>query len=231
MRETKDQKIARLERQKAELEEMVKELKKKARGAGNDSKEEIKNLKRKNRDLRSKHNEEIEQLTSERDSLLLKIEKLENDLKLSRYLRKQAESKSSKSWLEEAPKESQPSKPKTTYSEKRLTYKEQLALEELERCLKKGDDKALEYFNYGLNRDQYNQPFFNLKDLLITINPKTGKQLTPFQREKLLSFLRNNEEYKRFLQSSENIMDKDVKFEHCRNLYNKLYKDFDFDSL
>ena len=93
MRETKDQKIIRLERQKAELSDLVKELKKKVRGTGKDSKEEIKTLKSQMRELKSKHKLEIEKLTSERDSLLLEVEKVKKDLELSRYLRKQAESK------------------------------------------------------------------------------------------------------------------------------------------
>lgn len=230
MRETKDQKISRLERQKAELGDLVKELKKKVRGTGKDSKEEVANLKRTIRELKSKHKEEIEKLTSERDNLLLEVEKLKKDLELARYLRKQAESKSSKStdsWVDESPKETK----KEILSNKYLTIKERLAIEEFERQCKEGDEKDLEYFNYGLNRDPYNQPFFDLKDLLIKINPKTGRHLTPFQREMLLSSLRNDETYKRYKRSSEQITDNEVLLEHCRNLYNILYKDFDFDSL
>ena len=234
MRETKDQKIIRLERQKAELGDLVKELKKKVRGTGKDSKEEIKTLKSQMRELKSKHKLEIEKLTSERDSLLLEVEKLKKDLELSRYLRKQAESKvkssnSTESWLDEDPKESQSLK--ATYSDRLATYKEIQAMEEWDKMCKDQDERNLEAFNFGLNKNRDDLPFFDPKDLLITINPKTGRQLTPSQREMLLSSLRNNEEYKRFLWSSEAITHESLKLEHCRNLYNLLYKDFDFDSL
>ncbi len=234
MRETKDQKIIRLERQKAELGDLVKELKKKVRGTGKDSKEEIKTLKSQMRELKSKHKLEIEKLTSERDSLLLEVEKLKKDLELSRYLRKQAESKvkssnSTESWLDEDPKESQSLK--ATYSDRLATYKEIQAMEEWDKTCKDQDKRNLEAFNFGLDENHDGLPFFDPKDLLITINPKTGRQLTPSQREMLLSSLRNNEEYKRFLWSSEAITHESLKLEHCRNLYNLLYKDFDFDSL
>lgn len=234
MRETKDQKIIRLERQKAELGDLVKELKKKVRDTGKDSKEEITNLKRKIRDLRTKHKLEIEKLTSERDSLLLEVEKLKKDLELSRYLRKQAEPKvkslsRADSWLEEDPKESQSLK--ATYSDRPATYKEIQAMEEWDKMCKDQDERNLEAFNFGLDKNHDGLPFFDPKDLLITINPKTGRRLTPFQREMLLNSLRNNEEYKRFLRSAEEITYESIKFEHCRNLYNMLYKDFDFDSL
>lgn len=234
MRETKDQKIIRLERQKAELGDLVKELKKKVRGTGKDSKEEIKTLKSQMRELKSKHKLEIEKLTSERDSLLLEVEKLKKDLELSRYLRKQAESKvkssnSTESWLEEDPKESQSLK--ATYSDRPATYKEIQAMEEWDKMCKDEDERNLEAFNFGLDENRDGLPFFDPKDLLITINPKTGRRLTPFQRDMLLNSLRNNEEYKRFLRSAEEITYEYIKFEHCRNLYNVLYKDFDFDSL
>lgn len=236
MRETKDQKIIRLERQKAELGDLVKELKKKVRGTGKDSKEEIKTLKSQMRELKSKHKLEIEKLTSERDSLLLEVEKLKKDLELSRYLRKQAESKvkssnSTESWLDEDPKESQLSEKVKPKSPKHLSYEQLRSMEEFEKVCKSDNEKNLECFNFGLDTNHYGIPFFDLKDLLITINPKTGKQLTPFQRDILLSSLRNNEDYKRFLQSSEAITHESIKLEHCRNLYNTLYKDFDFDSL
>ena len=236
MRETKDQKIIRLERQKAELSDLVKELKKKVRGTGKDSKEETTNLKRKIRDLRSKHKLEIEKLTSERDSLLLEVEKVKKDLELSRYLRKQAESKvkssnSTESWLDEDPKESQSSKTVKPKSQRHLSYEQLRSMEEWDKMCMEDGERDLEYFNGGINRDRYNQPFFDLKDLLIKINPKTGRHLTPFQREMLLSSLRNNETYKRYKRSSEQITDNEVLLEHCRNLYNILYKDFDFDSL
>lgn len=234
MRETKDQKIIRLERQKAELGELVKELKKKVRGAGNDSKEEITNLKRKIRDLRTKHKEEIEKLTSERDNLSREVEKLKKELEIARYLRKQAESKSSNSdnsWLNEDPKTPKPSEKVRPHSERYQTHEQKRSMEEFEKTCLDDDSKNLESFNFELNTNSYGIPFFDLKDLLITINPKTGRQLTPSQREMLLSSLRNNEEYKRFLRSSEAITHESLKLEHCRNLYNLLYKDFDFDSL
>lgn len=234
MRETKDQKISRLERQKAELGERVKELNKKVRGTGKDSKKEIKTLQSQMRELKSKHKLEIEKLTSERDSLLLEVEKLKKDLELSRYLRKQAEPKvkslsRADSWLEEDPKESQSLK--ATYSDRPATYKEIQAMEEWDKMCKDQDERNLEAFKFGLDKNRDDLPFFDLKDLLVTINPKTGRRLTPFQRERLLSSLRNNEEYKRFLRSAEEITYESIKFEHCRNLYNMLYKDFDFDSL
>lgn len=236
MRETKDQKIIRLERQKAELGDLVKELKKRVRGTGKDSKEEIKTLKSQMRELKSKHKLEIEKLTSERDSLLLEVEKLKKDLELSRYLRKQAESKvkssnSTESWLDEDPKESQSSKTVKPKSPKHLSYEQLRSMEEWDKMCKEDDERNLEAFNFGLDKNHDGLPFFDPKDLLITINPKTGRRLTPFQRDMLLNSLRNDEEYKRFLRSAEEITYEYIKFEHCRNLYNVLYKDFDFDSL
>lgn len=137
----------------------------------------------------------------------------------------------SASWIDQEPIKPKESKETSPSFDKKLTWKEKQFFEELDTLCLEEDKKDLEYFKGGYNRNKYNLPFFDLKDLLITINPKTGRQLTPFQRNLLLNSFRNNETYKRYKKSSEQITDNEILLEQCRNLYNVMYKDFNFDSL
>ena len=212
MRETKDQKITRLERQKKELEDLVKQLKKTNKGSDKDYKEEIKNLKSTIRDLKSNHKLEIDQLVSE-------IERLKEELKEVKY---KNECLKLCQILEENEKNDR-GKPKELTTQ---SFKE--CQKELEKISKSDSQKRLDSFTFGLDCDIYGRSFFNYKDLLIKIDPKTGEWLSDFQRQMLLEFVRNNDMYKRYLKEVSSLTSEFDIHDKCRELYEKLYKDYQF---
>ena len=215
MRETKDQKITRLERQKKELEDLVKQLKKTNKGSDKDYKEEIKNLKSTIRDLKSNHKLEIEQLVSEIEILKeeLKEVKYKNDcLKLGQILKEDEEKNRGKS------------KELTTRS-----FKE--CKREIEQDILDENQRRLREFEFGYDTDRYDKPYYSLKDLLTNVNPMTGEWLSDFQRQMLLEFVRNKDVYKRYLKEVSSMTSKSDEYkiyDKCRELYQTLYKDYRF---
>lgn len=200
MRETKEQKITRLERQKKELEDLVKQLKKTCRGTGKDSQEEIKKLKSEIRQLKSKHKSEIELLMSEKEELRGKIDELNETIEFLKFRLKSKET-------HDGSKEEDDEWLKTLDEDRR---------------------RRLESFNFGLDSDRYGREFFSLKDFLITINPKTGEWLSDFERQGLLEYVRNNNKYKRFLREHTETENEFLVLDECRKLYEELYKNYQF---
>ena len=107
-----------------------------------------------------------------------------------------------------------------------LSFKE--CQKELGEISKSDSQKRLDSFTFGLDCDIYGRSFFNYKDLLIKIDPKTGEWLSDFQRQMLLEFVRNNDMYKRYLKEVSSLTSEFDIHDKCRELYEKLYKDYQF---
>jgi hypothetical protein len=220
MRETKIQKIERLERQNKEkdneLKSLRKELKETLKVAKNtiqsdyDTKiqslqETIKSLEKRNQSLLD-YNQELVESNSE---LLKRIEIYE---KIVTY---------------------------PTYKQYLQKYKDEKSFEMSNLRLHRNN---YECFINGLWSNKYGIPFFNYKNLIITINPHTGKELNSVQINDIHDLIKYNPLYQEYMGMMEGIIEKNppsyfqyydhgmnIAYDLGKELYDKLYSDYNFD--
>jgi hypothetical protein len=227
MRETKDQKIIRLEKKNSELVSVIKELKKELI----EKKKEVNSIKK------SQINECMELQTNEYNTLKRELNQIKNDHKtIVENLHSQLDSliDNNLKLLNE-----NEIYQKYIQSEKLNEWKEiEENLKEMNIILKWDELERYQSFNMGVCLDKFCCPFFNVKNLIITINPNNGKRLNDVQIEDILGSVRYNETYQECLSSvNDYIKDKDIDdldcvefiYEKGKYLYETLYKDHDFE--
>ena len=212
MRETKDQKIVRLERKIKELENCIKEQK-----AGNRQfKKELKqglNIKETSHksDI-ANLNKEIHRLITENRILQKTITDLEEEKKgLITLLRNCNKTK------------------------EEIRFEE--SCNELKQMCSEDNVKRLEYWEMGLLKDKYGITFIDPTTLTLNINPNTGEMLKHFSCAIIAETIKNDPLY--IKKCDELYKLKERVFRECeieefinnvgRELYEKLYKDFPFD--
>ena len=212
MRETKDQKIIRLELKIEELENYIKELKlenrklKKEVKLGmnikeNSHKSDIINL-----------NKEINKITTEN----IRLQKLVIDLK------------EEKKTLNILLKNSNKTKEEILFEE---------SYNDLKQLSHEDNVKRLEYWEMGFLEDRDGKTFIDPTILTLTINPKTGEILRPLSCVNIMKTIENDPLYKKrcdeLYELKERVFRKHEIDEFINNtgreLYEKLYKDFPFE--
>lgn len=235
MRETKDQKISRLERQKKELERSNTEKNKEINKLKKQLIDDSNNIKLKKEFEEKEHN-----LLLTINKLNQENEKIKLELKRTKKIKEQI--------FEE--KENKINECLTEISRlKTILYSHEIY--DIEKPLKKEKVKLpqsyLDDIEYWNNRvlEEFNSrncyatykgclPFFDEK-LIITINPKTGARLADDNKYKILKIIGDNPLYELYIEKISKIDDEGKKeqltYEYGRQLYDTLYLDFDFECL
>ena len=211
MRETKEQKIIRLERKIKELENCVKEQK-----AGNRQfKKELKqglNIKE------ISHKSDIENLNKEIHRLITENRILQKTI---------TDLEEEKKRLEILLRNSNKTKEEIRFEESFNAFK---------KFTEEDNAQRLEYWEMGLLKDKYGITFIDPTTLTLNINPKTGEMLKPFSCVIIEETIKNDPLY--IEKCDELYKLKESVFRECeieefinstgRKLYEKLYKDFPF---
>lgn len=212
MRETKDQKIVRLERKIKELENCIKEQK-----AGNRQfKKELKqgfNIKETSHksDI-ANLNKEINRLITENRILQKTITDLEEEKKGLIILLRNCNKTKEEIRFEES-------------------------CNELKQMCSEDNAQRLEYWEMGLLKDKYGITFIDPTTLTLNINPNTGEMLKRFSCAIIAETIKNDPLYIKksdeFYEFKEKVFCERKIEEFINNagreLYEKLYKDFPFD--
>ena len=212
MRETKDQKIIRLERKVKELEGYIKTLKAGNRQFKKELKQGMNTKEFSHKSDVANLNNEINRLISENSRLQKIITDLDEEKKgLIILLRNSNKSKEDISF------------------EKSRNDLKQLSCED--------NEKRLEYWEMGFSKDKYGFTFIDPDMLTLNINPNTGARLRPFSCVHIAKSIENDPLY---IKKCDELYDlKERVFRECeieefinnvgRELYEKLYKDFPFE--
>lgn len=188
MRETIPQKIKRLERTITNLKNQEKELKKGKRLLSSEVRTLKKQMERTDRNHQIQMNKEISLLQSQ-------IIELQNthSIEIGKYRSELDRLYSNNASLKKIVKER---RDKIAIEENKIRWKAVLEFEELLRHSQtEYDRETLEAFQSGLMKYDY-MPFFASWNLLIQINPKTGRWLQPLDMIPILDAVRNNVTYK-----------------------------------
>ena len=208
MRETKDQKIIRLERKIEKLENYIRELKAGRRQLKKDVKLGM-NIKE------TSHKSDIanlNRLISENSRLQKSITDLDEEKKgLIILLRNSNKSKEDISF------------------EKSRNDLKQLSCED--------NEKRLEYWEMGFSKDKYGFTFIDPDMLTLNINPNTGARLRPFSCVHIAKSIGNDPLYIKKCDELYELKERvfrECEIEEFinnvgRELYEKLYKDFPFE--
>ena len=212
MRETKDQKIIRLERKIEKLENYIKELKAGSRQLKKDVKLGMNIKETSHKSDIANLNKEMNRLISENSRLQKSITDLEEEKK-GLIIRLKNSNKS----------------------------KEEIRFEEscnnLKQMSNEDNVKRLEDWNMGFAKDKYGLTFIDPTMLTLNINPNTGARLKPFSCIHIAKSIENNPLY---IKKCDELYElKERVFRECeieefinnvgRELYEKLYKDFPFE--
>lgn len=211
MRETKDQKIIRLERKIKELENCVKEQK-----AGNRQfKKELKqglNIKE------ISHKSDIENLNKEIHRLITENRILQKTI---------TDLEEEKKGLEILLRNSNKTKEEIRFDESFNAFK---------KFTEEDNAQRLEYWEMGLLKDKYGITFIDPTTLTLNINPNTGEMLKHFTCAVIAEAIKNDplyiEKCDELYELKERVFRKSDIEEFInstgRELYKKLYKDFPF---
>ena len=211
MRETKDQKIIRLERKIKELENCVKEQK-----AGNRQfKKELKqglNIKE------ISHKSDIENLNKEIHRLITENRILQKTI---------TDLEEEKKGLEILLRNSNKTKEEIRFEESFNAFK---------KFTEEDNAQRLEYWEMGLLKDKYGITFIDPTTLTLNINPNTGEMLKHFTCALIAEAIKNDplyiEKCDELYELKERVFRKSDIEEFINNtgreLYEKLYKDFPF---
>ena len=212
MRETKDQKIIRLERKIEKLENYIKEQK-----AGNRQfKKELKqglNIKE------ISHKSDIENLNKEIHRLITENRILQKTI---------TDLEEEKKGLEILLRNSNKTKEEIRFEESFNAFK---------KFTEEDNAQRLEYWEMGLLKDKYGLTFIDPTMLTLNINPNTGERLKPFSCVHIAKSIENDPLY---IKKCDELYElKERVFRECeieefinnvgRELYEKLYKDFPFE--
>lgn len=217
MRETKDQKIIRLERKSSQLEVELKEVKKQLKTSQRENKAGSAEIER-------TYKKEIEKLQAKIDEMskIWETEKSNLEQKLD-------QANSLCKWYSDQER-------KRVRKEER-ERNEWLKAEELKAILRNNDSR-LEYFNSGQWCDKYHNDFIDSTTLTLSINPHTGELLNLNGTCELLTLLEGNPYYQQKLEEVKPHLEMDYKedpeilqliFDIGMDLYKKLYPDFPFE--
>ena len=215
MRETKDQKISRLERRVKQLENELKELKKNNRSARKDNRAEISEMEK-------LHKKERDKLTEEMMEVYAKNNELKEQLHL---ISENFESICNKERSRQI----------------RLTpevIEQEKIIKELREISKMDADSRLESYKFGFTSDKWGVPFVDPKTLILNIDPNTGERLLYGTDRIIIDKIKYSNLYQEklmfvypFVEKAENndIEAMDIIDEEGRYLYEKLYRDFPFE--
>lgn len=207
MRETKDQKIKRLENKTITLEKEIKEIKK-----------ENKELKKENNKTKEMYNldsDQIEQLTSLNISLKEEVTILKKQL--NEIEKNNGNYKEQYLNLFDIIKQG--------YDENNLR---------LRKYIDHIEEDALEYYNMEFGYNKHNQFFFNPSTLIITINPIFGFGLCEMEQQYILNLIKDDPLYIKKFEDTKEIRETVKKdpysydeiqtlFQIGKELLNKLY--------
>lgn len=202
MRETIPQKIKRLERTITNLKNQEKELKKGKRLLSSEVRTLKKQMERTDRNHQIQMNKEISLLQSP-------ITELQNthSIEIGKYRSELDRLYSNNASLKKIVKER---RDKIAMEENKIRWKAVLEFEELLRHSQtEYDRETLEAFQSGLMKYDY-MPFFASWNLLIQINPKTGRWLQPLDMIPILDAVRNDVIYKYEMERYKELQNTDI---------------------
>ena len=209
MRETKDQKIVRLEKKIGNLEAELKIQK-------SITKKQIKDLKdvqkESNSQTQIEFEEQLKKLKNENEELHYEYKKLW-DKYYTTILRNSRSKNSALFSIYQ------------TLGDDTKFYKQ----------IEEDNKKRLDSYHKGDILDPYGNLYFFDKDLMITINPKTGERLNLSQLTKIYSILKNQKEYLMALTEVEQLKKTNDGVEYLmfidskgRELFERFYSNFQF---
>lgn len=209
MRETKEQKIIRLEQKVIKLEAELKNQK-------SLTKKQIKDLKENQKDMNSQSKIEFKE----------ELKKLQNEYKELDYEYKKLWDKYYTTIL------------RNSRSKNSALFSIYLTLGDDTKFYKQIEEdnkKRLDSYHKGDFLDPYGNLYFFDKNLMITINPKTGERLNLSQLTKIYSILKNQKEYLMALTEVEQLKKTNDGVEYLmfidskgRELFERFYSNFQF---
>lgn len=213
MRETKDQKIIRLERKIEKLENYIRELKAGSRQLKKDVKLGM-NIKE------TSHKSDIANLNKEMNRLISENSRLQKSI---------TDLEEEKKGLEILLRNSNKTKEEIRFKESFNAFK---------KITEEDNAQRLEYWEMGLLKDKYGITFIDPTTLTLNINPQTGEMLKPFSCVIIEETIKNDPLY---IEKCDELYElKESVFRECeteefinnagRELYEKLYKDFPFEN-
>lgn len=173
MRETKDQKIARLERKVNELNQSLRNKKLEHREISNGSKKKIEQLQQRIKEMTTLHKQEVAELRAEIQRLEKNITKEKETSRLVRAHNKVLEQE-----VEELQGGSEP----------------KLSQDYLE-SIRYDNESRLESFGWGVPTDKWGTPFIDPDSLILHINPNTGDRLCWGAEHAILELIKDEQFY------------------------------------
>ena len=213
MRETKDQKIARLERKVNELYQLLKSKKSEHKETDSDFKKRIAQLQQQIKETKIQHKQEIAKMQAEIQQLNENISKAEESNQLLRtHIRMK----------EKEIKELQ-GQPEEIFSDDWL------------EITRRDDESRLESFGWGVPTDKWGTPFIAPENLILNINPNTGNRLCYMDVFPILELIKNEKFYIDALESIKDYQQAarkgdldalEIIHKKGMEVYHKLYPDY-----
>lgn len=213
MRETKDQKIARLERKVNELNQLLKSKKSEYKETDSDFKKRIAQLQQQIKETKTQHKQEVAKMQAEIQQLNENISKAEESNQLLRaHIRMK----------EKEIKELQ-GQPEEIFSDDWL------------EITRRDDESRLESFGWGVPTDKWGTPFIAPENLILNINPNTGNRLCYMDVFPILELIKNEKFYIDALESVKDYQQAarkgdlealEIIHKKGMEVYHKLYPDY-----